>query len=345
MPRIDPEVLPYWAVLAVLALVAIVVALYLERRGFAIRGKGGAWLVLRLASLPIVAVTAAAVVFPARTVSGMEGLAAFYLLLVTAGPAVYFGLHWLVGRIAGLAGRESMGVALVGLAILLGPPLLAQFAQNWVWEVARLVKEAAYAKAPLKPFPYALAAKQRFELPGVGEVWTEHWQAPAAAGVEVERIEFEIRGRYARVESANAGYLCRSGRDFHVLWLASVAPPRWRVYWQDGGTALARSDWNSGPPQGPVQPFALQWLPDGFVLPARIPRGIATLGRAREGGSDYFDDLHRLQAGETFADSCLPLEYRRVNAANETPITALGLRLWNWETQQTLRAVLRRPDS
>jgi hypothetical protein len=91
-----------------------------------------------------------------------------------------------------------------------------------------------------------------------------------------------------------------------------------------------------------VQPFALQWLPDGFVLPARIPRAIATLGRARAGGSEVFDNLDRLQAGETFADSCLPLSYRRVNVADEPPITALGLRFWNWDAQKTLRAVLRR---
>ncbi len=84
MPRIDPEVLPYWVALAVVALMAIVFVLYAERRGFALRGKSGAWLGLRLASLPIVAVTAAAVVFPARAVGGPEALAAFYLLLVTA---------------------------------------------------------------------------------------------------------------------------------------------------------------------------------------------------------------------------------------------------------------------
>ena len=130
-----------------------------------------------------------------------------------------------------------------------------------------------------------------------------------------------------------------------MLWLAAVAPPHWRVHWLTDGANLARSDWTSIPPQGPLLPFALTWLPDGFVLPARVPRGIVTLGRTLSDGRETFDNLDRLQPGETFADSCLPLEYRRVNAAKEPPIAALGLRFWNWDAQQTLRAVLRRPTS
>lgn len=341
MPRIDPDVLPYWVALAVLALVAIGIALYAERRGFAIRGKAGPWLVLRLAGIPIVAVTAAAVWFPARAVHGMEGLAAFYLLLATVAPAAYFGLHWLVGRIVGLTGREAAGVGLVGLAILLGPPLLFQFTQNWVWDMARAAKEARFTKAPQKPLPHRIVARQRFELPGVGEVWTEHWQAPP--GVATERIELEVKGQYSRVDRGSSGFLCRSGNDVHVLWIAAMPPPRWRVHWTEGGV-LARSAWASVPPQGVVQPFALRWLPDGFVLPARIARDVVTLGHTGSGGKESFDNLDRLQAGETFADNCLPLEYRRVNAASEQPITAIGLRLWNLHAQQTLRTILRREN-
>ena len=94
----------------------------------------------------------------------------------------------------------------------------------------------------------------------------------------------------------------------HVLWLAAVAPPHWRVHWLTDGANLARSDWTSIPPQGPLLPFALTWLPDGFVLPAPVPRGIVTLGRTLSDGRETFDNLDRLQPGETFADSCLPLE-------------------------------------
>lgn len=341
MPRIDPEVLPYWVALAVLALVAIGFILYAERRGFAIRGKAGPWLALRIASIPIVALTAAAVWLSARAVGGPEALAAFYLLLFTLAPALYFCLHWLVGRGVGLTGREALGVGLVGLAILIGPPLLFQFTQSWVWDMARAAKEARFTKAPEKPLPHRILARQRFELPGVGEVWTEHWQAPP--GVATERIELEVRGQYSRVDSGGSGFLCRSGDDVHVLWIAAMPPPRWRVHWAEGGV-LARSAWASVPPQGVVQPFALRWLPDGFVLPARIARDVVTLGHTGEGGKESFDNLDRLQAGETFADNCLPLEYRRVNAANEQPITAIGLRLWNLHTQQTLRTVLRREN-
>lgn len=342
MPRIDPEVLPYWIALAVVALVGIGVALFVERRGFAIRGKARPWLALRIASIPIVALTAAAVWFSARAVGGPEGLLVFYLLLVTLAPALYFGLHWLAGRGVGLTGREALGVGLVGLAILLGPPLLFQFTQDWVWSMVRNAKEARFAKAPQKPLPHRIVARQRFDLPGVGEIWTEHWQAPP--GVATERIELEVRGQYSRVDSGSSGFLCRSGHDAHVLWMAAMPPPRWRVHWMAEGGALARSEWTSVPPQGAVAPFALRWLPDGFVLPARIAREVVTLGHTATGGKESFDSLDRLQAGENFADNCLPLEYRRVNAANEPAITAVGLRLWNPHAQQTLRAVLRRAN-
>ena len=53
-------------------------------------------------------------------------------------------------------------------------------------------KEARHATAQEKPFPCTLALRQRFDLLGVGEIWTEHWQAPA--GVEIERIELELKG-------------------------------------------------------------------------------------------------------------------------------------------------------
>lgn len=118
-----------------------------------------------------------------------------------------------------------------------------------------------------------------------------------------------------------------------VLQLRLVTrAPRWRAHWMAEGGSLARSVWTSVPPQGAVAPFALRWLPDGFVLPARIARAVVTLGHTAAGGK------------EGFADNCLPLEYRCVNAANEPAIAAVGLRLWNPRAQQTLRAVLRRAN-
>jgi hypothetical protein len=126
--------------------------------------------------------------------------------------------------------------------------------------------------------------------------------------------------------------------------MAAVAPPRWRVHWVDAAGSLARASWVSSPPQVPAVPFEVRWLADGFVLPARIPREIAALGRTWPDGREQVDGLGTLyQPGETIAETCLPLEYRRANAAKEPPVTSFSLRFWRWDTQQMLRPAFRRP--
>ena len=77
-----------WGVLALGALLIIGLALRAERHRFASRGKAGAWLWVRLASLPIAPLAAGAVILLARSVSGPEALAAFYLLMFTLGPLI-----------------------------------------------------------------------------------------------------------------------------------------------------------------------------------------------------------------------------------------------------------------
>jgi len=61
-----------WGVLALLALVAIGFVLRAERRRFAARSMAGAWLRVRLASVPITFLAAAAVWLPARAIGGPE---------------------------------------------------------------------------------------------------------------------------------------------------------------------------------------------------------------------------------------------------------------------------------
>ena len=334
--------LPVWGVLALVVLAAIGFGLRAERRAYAARGKARAWLFVRLATIPIVLATAAAVWFPARAVGGPEALAVFYGLLFLAAPVVYFGLHWLAGKIVSLPSRDSFAVGATGLAIVIGPALAAQFAQPWVFHFASGVKEARRALAPEKPAPFRIAGRQRFSLPEVGEVWTEHWQSPP--GVKIERVEFEFKGQYVAADGG-AGNLCRSGGDVHVLWQAALPPPRWRVEWKAGDGGLAVSSHVSVPPGSPAVPFEVKWLPDGFVLPARVARQLVSLGRTWSDGRESFDSLDRLQPGETFFENCLPLEYRRVNAAQEQPLTAVAFRFWRWDTQQLLRATFRRPPA
>jgi hypothetical protein len=100
---------------AVAVVIAFAFFLRWEKQEFSRRGLARAWLRVRLAAIPIALATAAAIVVPARGVSGMEALAVFYLLLFTAAPLIWFGLHWLVGRMGAqkLAFGDSFQLAIM----------------------------------------------------------------------------------------------------------------------------------------------------------------------------------------------------------------------------------------
>lgn len=85
---------------AVTALAGLVLILRWEHQQFLARSLVDSWLLVRLCTIPTALATAALVVISARSPSGMEGLAVFYLLLVTAAPVLVFGTHWAVGRLA-----------------------------------------------------------------------------------------------------------------------------------------------------------------------------------------------------------------------------------------------------
>ena len=92
-------VLAIWVGLGLATLIVIGMVIRAERRSFVARGQGRAWVVLRLASLPIALLTAAIVLLPSLAIGGPEALAVFYgLLLVAApppGPAEPFEVKWL----------------------------------------------------------------------------------------------------------------------------------------------------------------------------------------------------------------------------------------------------------
>ena len=331
-----------WAFLGLLALGGIGMAVSSERRKFAAMNKQSSWLKLRLASIPIALFAAATVVLPARSIAGMEVLAAFYGLLITAGPLVYFGSHvvlglWLAPR---LSIRESMRVGITGLLMGLVPAFAVQLLHPWVYELAGAAKAGQLALADDKPTPFQMLEQRRYALPEVGEVWTERWSAPE--GLQIDRVEREVDGSFVRVDSGNSYSLCRDGQDFHLFWPAASPAPHWRMYWK-APEGVVRSDWMSIPPMRQAEEFAVKWLPDGLVFPARVPRELVVFGRTWPDGRESFDNLP-LQAGESYRDNCLPLEYHNADEAR-TRITAVGINMWRRETQQMLRAVFRRPPA
>jgi hypothetical protein len=125
------------AAFGVLVVAAFGVLLFYERRRYARMGKQTAWLRVRLAGIPIAAVTTAAVALPTRAVGGMEALAVLYGLLFTLAPAMWLGGHWLAGR-AGrppLTARESLWLALTVPAFGIGAVLVAHWLQPIAWAI------------------------------------------------------------------------------------------------------------------------------------------------------------------------------------------------------------------
>lgn len=344
--NMPPTILAIWSVFALLVAVAVLVAIFFERRRYAAQNMAGAWLFVRLATLPIAAAAAAAVVIPARAVGGPEALAAFYLLAVTAGPLVYFGLHWFAGLVAGLARKDALAIGLSGLLMVLVPVLLANQVQPWVFDLARAMDGTGAASGSnfspgvKRPPLHQVVEQQRFVLPEIGEVWTERWQP--AAGVRIERVELEVRGQYVEVDGASSNYLCKDGEDVHVFWHGAVAPANWRVHWRDASDRRAYSEWTMTPPAAAAVAFTPEWLPDGFALPVRVPAGMLTyswmLANGREDSRGALDQ----RQGASTSSACVQT-LRRTVTAEQPQISGMVVRLWRFDTQQMLYAMFRRP--
>jgi hypothetical protein len=161
-------------------------------------------------------------------------------------------------------------------------------------------------------------------------------------GVAIERIEQRSRDEYVPADNPGSQSICRSGRDVHLLWHAAIAAPQLRLYWKGADGRPVKSDWTPVPPAGPAAPFTLQWLPDGFVLPLRLPKDILSLGYVLPDGRENSDSV-RSDVGATNTDNCMPLTFRRAITERYLPISNLRMRFWRADTQQQLFAVMPRP--
>jgi hypothetical protein len=132
------------AIFAIASLLALALLMRWERRRFLRMGKGGAWLPVRLATIPIALATAALIVVPARSASGMEALAVFYALLFTIAPVFWFGAHWLVGRFVQppLSFGESAQIAVSPLALGIALSWVAHALQPIAWQMLRSIGKA-----------------------------------------------------------------------------------------------------------------------------------------------------------------------------------------------------------
>lgn len=332
-----------WGTLGLAALLLIGLALRAERRRFAARGKAGAWLCVRLTSLPVALFAAGAVFLLARAVSGPEALVAFYLAMFTLGPLVYFGLLWLAGRMAtpSLSVGESAAIGGSGLLMVLLPALLASMASPWVYQLELGVQEVQRNQADERPLPHRIQNRQRFLLPEIGEVLSEHWQAPP--GIRIERIEWELGGQYLQTGDSTGSIVCRDGEDFHVFRSAAAPAPRWRMYWRDAADALQRSDWTEAPADEARLAVDLvpMWTRDGFSLPVRIPHHFVIVERRGASGKVLQSDALTGQALPSPNDTCLPPAYRNRDA--ESVVTGMVIRMWLSNAQRMGLAAYARP--
>jgi|JI10StandDraft_1071094.scaffolds.fasta_scaffold284384_2 hypothetical protein len=124
---------------AAAALVGFIFVVRWERRQFLARGLGSSWLKVRLSSIPTAALAAGLVTIPSRVTSGMEGLAVFYLLILTAAPIFWFGAHWAVGRLAkpSLDLADSARIAALPLAYAMAIAAIAPILQSIAWSLLR----------------------------------------------------------------------------------------------------------------------------------------------------------------------------------------------------------------
>jgi len=323
--EMPPLVRATWATAALVVVVVLAVLLYAERRLYARMGRQKECLAVRMPCLPIVGAAVAAVIFSNPVKSGMESLAWFYILALTLGPLLYFGLHVLVARAFGLSAREGFALAATGLLIVILPAIVAVptqsagFRAQWFWNA----REAALA--PTSAPGHTLVQAQRLTLPGGEEIWTQHWRA----GREVRQVESVEIPPYGAGGSSPTqrftsfgSWVCRDREDLHVTWPAVMKEAALTVRWRDGDGSLRRSELRVALPPGETVPLKAEWSADGVALNARPPRIAVFTALLTPHGEPDYTSLTMWAPHETPRDFCLPQPYR-----TERPLAGIMLRL------------------
>lgn len=333
-----------WGTVFLGILGGIVWLLRTEKRQFERRGKGRGWVGMRLLALPMLAVTAAVIVLPARSISGPEALGYFYLALFTLGPLTWFGLHWLAGTLQSprFTRGESFNLAFTGLAILIAPPMLAGMAQGPIFMASHQMQEHGFSSAALAPLAHTALPVHRFRLGEAGEIHTQTLQAPP--GVHIERIDSRIGNHWSNTATMTHAYLCRQGEDLHLAWPAGSPLAPLRIFWRDSQGKRYQAEYQvdlASLAMLPAQDFVVGWRDDGIDLPVPLMRDVVQLGWGAPDAIRY-RSLNPLQPGENFENDCVMAGYRRVAWQQEGPIAALILRFHPAPPAEAWQAEIKR---
>ena len=281
-----------YAAIGLIALTVIAVMAGMEGRHFRGLKLGSAWLKLRIASLLILAAAIAAILgtISAVGISGMEALAVAYLALITVGPLVYFGLHWLLGRMLGLSRGQSAWIGFSGLLMLGIIPAIGQTLMPYAQDLKQFLDERADNAIPVAPSPYKQHDARRFRLPNGAEVWAIHYQAPAS--LTLLRIDMETSyGRAKDVGAHSSSSLCHQGTDVHLFWPVDRPLPVLQLFWKDAGGTAFQSTWKAVAAGGSAVDFAIRWAEAALQLPVPLPRDGLSLIWERPDRSPIFDSL------------------------------------------------------
>lgn len=311
-----------WARGAFVVLALVALTLWLEFRYFRHRQRAGAWLALRLVSLLAAPLALAAVVLPARAVSGMEGLAVFYGSLLTLAPLIWFGAHVGAGRLLALGRGEGLALSLSGL-LLFGLPGAAVFLASDPLEAAARHREDN-PPGPGEPLAHAVGPVQRFHLPEVGMVFAQSLIAPP--GLRLDRLDERVGELWQDSAGISQSRFCRQGADLHLLWSSHEPAPWLRLHWADADGRRHVAPHRPLPQNGPATDFTVAFRDDGFDVAAPVPRYRAhfALARGTSGGWNHIALLNATQPGED-PRGCLMPGYQRLRWQTEGPVQAVML--------------------
>jgi len=342
LARLPPAQRQSWSLAAAGVLLLVGGLLWLESRYFRRDRRWGSWLTVRLVSALLAPLTLALTVLPARSVSGLEALAVFYGMLLFVAPPLWFGSHLLAGRWAKppLSRGESLALALSGLLILSIPGSAVLVAQGPLNAAAREIAQQRTLPADNPPLPYTVQPVGRYDLPGVGPIYTQSLLAQPA--VRLLAVELRQAGQWPGAGAVAHPVFCTAGNDVHLMWSAREVPPYLRLHWAKGAGDRQRAEFTpqlSVGPAPPVVEFSVGFRPDGLDPVAPIPRERAYLILEKPGAAPYTQLLgNPPEAGEQRATDCVMYGFRRWAADAAWSVRALGLVFYlpGGETRQAL---------
>lgn len=268
MPSSSPVfVYSLYAVEALIALTLFGMMLFFERREFNRRSKAESWTRMRLWLLPIAAVTAAVIVLPALAIRGPEALAVFYLGVLSYGPLVWFGTHWLIGSrlVPRLSGAEALFLAFTPIGFGWMMALAGHQGQSMILELANSNKQSEYRRAILSPSPYQLSHARRYATPD-GGFTSAFWVS--LPPIKVERIDRVIEKHVSQDIGFGDSGICQEPGG--IRWVRAEDSPAGQllVYWRDEKQQLRYAELST-PGQFIPAAFEVQWDGDlnGFKLP------------------------------------------------------------------------------